>query len=329
VIIHLMKPDTQITFEEFMTRALHDPNHGYYARRISSVGQRGDFTTAPMLSDAPAQAIARWAVRAMRETGCWDLIEIGPGEGTLSRDLLRFLPWLARQKTRLHLVETSAPLIARQKSLLGRRAVWHNHLSEALETCHGRAVIFSNELVDAFPVKRFKKTMDGWCEIAVSLDTNQRYIEILLPPAPLPDSSTFQENHPLGQCVEIHEMYRTYLREWMPRWHAGKILTIDYGNTAEKIYHRRPQGTLRAYLLQQRLEAALIYENPGRQDITADVNFTDLQLWSSPWVATHQLATFSEFLKRSKDHPFSEPYGAGEAFMVLEQTCHSTIDRSE
>ena len=67
-----------------MERALHDPNHGYYARKIRGIGRRGDFTTAPMLSGLPARAIANWALRAMRETDCRHLIEIGPGDGRLA-----------------------------------------------------------------------------------------------------------------------------------------------------------------------------------------------------------------------------------------------------
>ncbi|WP_038162968.1 SAM-dependent methyltransferase [Verrucomicrobium sp. BvORR106] len=45
------------------------------------------------------------------------------------------------------------------------------------------------------------------------------------------------------------------------------------------LYHRRAQGTLRAYLLHQRLSGADLYQNMGRQDITADVNFSDLLHW--------------------------------------------------
>ncbi|MEO5716829.1 MAG: SAM-dependent methyltransferase [Luteolibacter sp.] len=314
-----MNFESPVPFERFMAWALHDPERGYYARRISGVGGRGDFTTAPMLSEAPAKAIAAWAVRALKETGCRDLIEVGPGEGTLAAAVLKFLPWSVRWKTRLHLVETSAPLEERQKSLLGKRATWHRHVSEALQSCGGRAVIFSNELVDAFPVRRFQKTSAGWKEMAVRFDENHRAHESLLPPAPLPESSGFLEMHPLGQIIEVHESYRRYLAEWMPRWRAGRLLTIDYGSTKEKIYHRRPRGTLRAYLLQQRLEGPAVYENAGRQDLTADVNFTDLQNWSAPFVSNQQLLDFRQFLENTTAHPFQENDGAGEAFMVLDQ----------
>jgi len=314
-----------VTFEQFMARALHDPQHGYYARRINAVGHRGDFTTAPMLSDAPARAIARWAAKAMLESGCRNLIEIGPGEGTLAAAVIRHLPWHLRWRTRLHLVETSIPLAERQRKLLGSRATWHRDIREALSACGGNAVIYSNELVDAFPVQRFQKTAEGWQELAVEIE-GQHTTESLLPPAPLPTSSGFLESHPQGQWIEVHDSYRQFLMEWLPHWKSGRMLTIDYGAEAENLYHRRPFGTLRAYLFQQRLEGPAIYQNPGRQDLTADVNFTDLQNWSHPWVGEQQLMTLRDFLRESGTKPspvLSDEQGAGDAFLVLNQKCRS------
>ena len=303
-----------IPFEQFMAEALHDPQHGYYARRITAVGRRGDFTTAPMLSDAPARAIAAWACKALRESGCRHLIEIGPGEGTLAAAVRRHLPWHVRWKTRLHLVETSGPLAARQRELLGKNATWHSGMREALTACGGRAVIFSNELVDAFPVRRFQRTSAGWQELAVQFDAQRRAHESLLPPAPLPDSSGFLASHAIGQRIEVHESYHRYLAAWLPSWKSGRMLTIDYGATAANLYHRRPSGSIRGYLFHQRLEGLAIYENPGRQDLTADVNFTDLQNWSQPWVREQNLMSFAEFL-----HGPADDHGAGDAFLVLDQ----------
>ncbi|GAA5116393.1 SAM-dependent methyltransferase [Luteolibacter yonseiensis] len=310
-----------VSFEQFMARALHDPQHGYYARRISGVGRRGDFTTAPMLSDAPARAIATWAVRAMKETGCRDLIEVGPGEGRLAADVLRHLPWQVRWKTRFHLVETSVPLAARQQELLGSRVRHHRTIQEALAVCGGNAVIYSNELVDAFPVRRFQKNGPDWQEMAVAFDERKRPVESLLPPSPLPDSSGFRENHPPGQQIEVHDSYHRHLAEWMPGWKSGRLLTIDYGDISRTLYHRRPRGSVRAYLHHQLIQGTGVYENAGHQDLTADVNFTDLIEWSRPWVDDHQLLTFHEFLKSADcgDSQLIDPDGAGNAFLVLDQ----------
>lgn len=308
-----------VTFEQFMQRALHDPEHGYYARQIRSVGRQGDFTTAPMLSEAPAKAIARWAGRALREAKCRDLIEIGPGEGTLAAAVLRHLPWHLRWRVRIHLVETSAPLSWRQRELLGKRAIWHASVRDALEKCSGNAVIYSNELVDAFAVRRFRKTAAGWQELAVE-DDGPHLREVLLRPAPLPDSSGFLDSHPVGQWIEVHDSYRRFLADWLPLWKSGRMLTIDYGAETSDLYHRRPHGSIRAYLLHQRIEGPGIYQHLGRQDLTADVNFTDLMDWSRPWITGQHLMSFRSFLR---DHagvgPLMEESGAGDAFLVLDQ----------
>jgi SAM-dependent MidA family methyltransferase len=313
-----MPTHSPIPFEEFMRRALYDPQRGYYARRITGVGRGGDFTTAPMLSAAPAKAIAGWAAAALRESGCRDLIEIGPGEGKLAAAVMARLPWLVRSKTRLHLVETSAPLARLQQQGLGRRAVWHESPAAALAACAGKAVIFSNELVDAFPVRRFQQTPDGWRELAVSFDPDGTVRESLMPPAPLPESSGFSTHHPPGQRIEVHDAYHRWLADWLPQWRAGRLLTIDYGATAD---------TLRAYLLQQRLDGPAVYQNPGRQDLTADVNFTDLMRWGEPWTGPPHLQPLAAFLRHAidpanpADRALTDEDGAGGAFLVLDQPC--------
>ncbi len=315
----------QIRFDDFMARALYDPQAGYYARRIAGVGRRGDFTTAPMLSDATARAVATWAARALRETQCRDLIEIGPGQGTLAAAVLKQLPWHLRWRVRLHLVETSEPLRQRQQELLGRHARWHAGPGAALAACGGRAVIFSNELVDAFPVRRFQHTPDGWRELALDFDQPGPPREVLLPAGSLPPSASFQHNHPIGQWIEVHDSYRRWLAEWLPAWQSGRMLTIDYGSTADRLYQRRPRGTLRAYWFHQRLEGPAVYEHPGRQDLTADVNFTDLSDWSRAWSFDSGLRPFHEFIVATADpadptdQSLLAEHGAGGAFLVLDQ----------
>ncbi len=315
-----------IPFEEFMRRALHDPAGGYYSRNIHGIGRRGDFTTAPMLSEAPARAIAAWAARAMRESSCRNLIEIGPGQGQLAAAVCKHLPWQLRWKTRLHLVETSEPLIHAQRKHLGNKPIWHPSPAAALAACRGNAVIYSNELVDAFPVRRFQNTDSGWRELAVAFEAGGTAVESLLPPAPLPDSSGFSSHHQPGQWIEVHESYQHWLAAWLPLWKSGRMLTIDYGSTAESIYHRRPHGTIRGYLHHQVLAGTAIYQNPGRVDLTADVNFTDLMRWSHPWTTRQHVRTLASFLAESPDalasatSPLSDPQGAGGAFLVLDET---------
>jgi len=302
-----------------MAQCLHDPVKGYYARNIQAIGARGDFTTAPQLSAIPAKAIAAWISAAMRKHGTRHLIEIGPGLGTLSERVLLNLPLLQRIRTRLHLVESSPTLAARQKSLLKSKADYHQTIHAALAACDGNAVIFSNELVDAFPVRIFQKTEKEWQELALDPSSGNP-AEILMPCESLPNSSIFLETFSTGQRVEVHDSYRTWLESWLPLWKRGEMLTIDYGDTAQRLYHRRPKGSIRAYLLHQRIEGYGVYDNPGLQDLTADVNFTDLISWSDPWLETLRYENFANFLQPFSPSPENPFTNASGHFQVLCQS---------
>lgn len=303
------------TIGQFMARALHDPVRGYYARNIRGIGARGDFTTAPQLSEAPANAIAAWIARTLRESKTRHVIEIGPGLGTLTAQVIRKLPFAIRFRTRFHLVESSPALAEHQKALFGKKVSHHTSILDALQSCCGEAVIFSNELVDAFPARVFRKTSGAWREVALNA-SNQ---EILLPAAQLPPSSIFQIPFNENQTVEVHDAYRLWLESWLPQWTRGVMLTIDYGDIAEQLYHQRPHGTLRAYLLHQRLHGSAVFENCGLQDITADVNFTDLAAWSHPWLASSPSNSFADFIRNFAGPPDAQFLDAAAHFRFLIQ----------
>jgi SAM-dependent MidA family methyltransferase len=126
--------------------------------------------------------------------------------------------------------------------------------------------------------------------------------------------------HPHQRC-EIHASVRAWLEGWLPAWRLGAMLTVDYGDVFPELYHRRPHGTLRAYLLHQRLSGADIYQNVGRQDITADVNFTDYRNWAQQ-LGLQEIGfqTQADFLRPhalSQSGRFLNADGAGGAFKVV------------
>ncbi|MEM9081019.1 MAG: SAM-dependent methyltransferase, partial [Verrucomicrobiota bacterium] len=93
-----------------------------------------------------------------------------------------------------------------------------------------------------------------------------------------------------------------------------------------QITHRRPNGTLRAYFQNQLLPPPEAYQNPGFQDLTADVNFEDLQnLAHKNHLKNEFLTSQREFLlphlrQTSSDQFLSDPQGAGGSFQVLLQS---------
>jgi SAM-dependent MidA family methyltransferase len=265
------------------------------------------------LDGSLARGVARW----IQKNGARDVIEIGAGSGQLARDILTSLGWWKRLRLRYHIVEVSTPLREAQKKLLrGRRVTWHETLPAALEATSGRAHIFSNELVDAFPCRVFELTPTGWLELHLKLEGG-RLREILMP-CELPESTIFQHPASIGQRVEVHESYRDWLQAWIPGWKSGSMLTIDYGDTMPMLYHRRPAGSLRGYAAHQVLSGADIYQAPGRCDITADVNFSDLEAWGEKTgLRKISHSNLADFLSPPLPARFQS---AAEAFRVLEQT---------
>jgi SAM-dependent MidA family methyltransferase len=200
-------------------------------------------------------------------------------------------------------------------------------LGETLKQSGGRALIFSNELVDAFPCRLFQKSGEGWQELGVWISSEGTLSEMIL--GSVPSDPWFEQFGPLpeGQRVERLDSYREWLKDWSPFWKEGSLLTIDYGDLNNQLYNRRMGGSLRAYYRHQRRTGRDLYARFGKQDLTADVNFTDLISWGTElgW-KNASLITQAEFTTSwaSKKSALSSlPTEAGDAFKVLEQTPHA------
>jgi SAM-dependent MidA family methyltransferase len=318
------------TVAQFMAAALYHPEFGYYTRNIRTVGRVGDFSTSATLHPLLARAVARWSVEYGALTlgrGAWAVIEIGAGTGELAWAVRNCLPLVTRWRTRLHVVETSPVLRARQRELLGNGARWHDTVADALSACGGRALIYANELADAFPCAQLVRRGEAWRELFLVADgdaVREEEGEIATRFDPR-DFSVLRQPAADGQRVELHETHRAWQAAWLPRWRRGALLTVDYGDAAEHLYARRPRGTLRAYFHHQRLEGAEVYRRMGRQDMTADVNFSDLRAWGeAAGCRTEFLQTQAEFITSRVQPAGSDaermllhPAGAGRAFKVL------------
>ncbi len=143
----------------------------YYAGR-DPFGARGDFVTAPEVSQMFGELIGLWCVETWRAMGAparLVLAELGPGRGTLLGDALRAArvapDFLAAAE--LHLVEISAALRARQGATLADyRPAWHTRIEDVPE---GPALFIANEFFDALPVRQFVRGAEGWRERRVNI----------------------------------------------------------------------------------------------------------------------------------------------------------------
>lgn len=80
-----------------MRQCLTSPQGGYYTGGTEVFGKKGDFITSPEITQVFGElvgvwTVAEWMAQGRRRSGV-ELIEVGPGRGTLMDDLLRVSPF--------------------------------------------------------------------------------------------------------------------------------------------------------------------------------------------------------------------------------------------
>jgi NADH dehydrogenase [ubiquinone] 1 alpha subcomplex assembly factor 7 len=256
----------------FMAMALHDPEDGYYARR-SPIGARGDFVTAPEISQIFGELIGLWCALMWQRLGEPDpiiLAELGPGRGVLIEDLLRVAAAIPtfRRALRLHLVEASPILRAEQETrLAGLRPVWVSRFEDLPE---GPMLLVANEFLDALPIRQFVRGQAQWSERMVGLDDDNRLVFVDGPESPaaslfIPEA--LRAGTPQGTMVEICPAALALAAGLGARFirRPGAALFVDYG-----YFPSTPGPTLRAL---RRHSPVSVLAAPGTADLSADVDF--------------------------------------------------------
>ncbi|KQP53481.1 class I SAM-dependent methyltransferase [Methylobacterium sp. Leaf106] len=257
-----------IGIARYMALCLGHPVHGYYRSR-DPLGARGDFVTAPEISQMFGELIGIWIAltwAAMGGPSHLVLAELGPGRGTLMADALRALNRAAPDwKPAIHLVETSPVLRAAQASRLGAVSpTWH----DGIETLpDGPMIVIANEFFDALPVRQFLRTERGWCERLVGLSPDGGRLAFGL--AAEPDREIAVQA-PVGALMTVPGAALDIVRSLSRRIVAqgGALLAIDYG-------HVRPGfgDTLQAVSAHRFTDPLLA---PGEADLTTHVDFAAL-----------------------------------------------------
>jgi SAM-dependent MidA family methyltransferase len=279
-----------ISVAQFMTACLHDPDHGYYATR-PALGEAGDFITAPLVSQMFGELIGVWAAASWEMLGRPDelrLIEIGPGDGTLMSDVLETVRHADGflDAADVWLVETSAPLRARQAERLGERVDWAASLAEV--PAGAPTILVANELLDCLPARQFVRTPIGWSEQVVGLDADgELTFGLASTPAAglLPDASPGQVyEQSAAQAALGAELGRRIATD------GGAALLIDYGR-AEPGFG----DTLQALWRHQKVDPL---DDPGGADLTVHADFPAVMAAARAEGAEAAILTQGQFLAR-------------------------------
>lgn len=260
-----------ISVADYMALALGHPEYGYY-RTQDPFGVRGDFITAPEISQVFGEMIGVWCAQMWQQLGggAMSLVELGPGRGTLMNDLLRATRNVKgfHESITIHMVETS-PVLAHAQYISLRnqhpRIEWLDSIEQVPEH---RMLLVANEFFDALPIKQFEMTVAGVAERRVGWNEEQGFHFTLGPVGlQLAKSGTAI---PPGTVMEQSPASRNIMRSISQRLKAegGAALLIDYGYFGEA-HH----DTLQAVKSHQ---FHSVLKDPGTADLTSHVDFTSL-----------------------------------------------------
>ena len=141
-----------LSFADYMRLALYTPGLGYYSAGARKLGADGDFVTAPEISPLFARCLATQCAEVLGELNGGAVLEAGAGTGAMAADLLLELEQLGALPDQYLILEPSADLRERQRTLLAERVP---HLTDRLQWLETgppepiTGVVLGNEVLDA------------------------------------------------------------------------------------------------------------------------------------------------------------------------------------
>jgi len=316
-----------IPFNRFMELALYCPEYGFYETEADKVGRQGDFYTSvnvgPLFGALVAFQFSRWFEKS--KAAQLQLVEAGAHDGKLASDVLGWFRNLRPElfaELKYCILEPSLRRREWQKRTLSGFAGNVRWASDWVElrnsTSDGFTVVFSNELLDAMPVRRFgwDAKEHEWFEWGVGVEGDRCVWKRLkgadaLAVRHLPSSPELLAVLPDGYIVEASPAAEQWWQQAAQHLSHGKLLTFDYGfGAADALLPERTGGTLRAY--RDHKLADDILADPGEQDITAHVNFPRMEsLGVAAGLVTESFETQGRYLTQIAAEAWKADSGFG------------------
>lgn len=268
-LIKMIRERRGIPLDEFMQRC-----NDYYYNTQEVIGSKGDFITAPEVSQIFGEIVGAWLVDIMGHFGSGEkitLLECGPGRGTLMSDVLRVFSKfnVLNDNLQVILLESSSRFITSQKEALKDFNVeWIEDIhSPVLKESTGPLFILGNEFLDALPIKKYAYTGGRWTEVYVTatrkgkLEYDHRETDF----APVMKDPRERDSYEISPVT--HEFINSVLDLYKAR--EGAMLWIDYDFAGTPF-----RSTFQAV---KRHRASSPFHCIGASDLTAHVNFNQIK----------------------------------------------------
>ncbi|MBL4693309.1 MAG: SAM-dependent methyltransferase [Magnetovibrio sp.] len=277
IIAAEIKSQGPLSVARYMAMALGHDQYGYYTKQ-DPFGAQGDFITSPEISQMFGEMLGLWCAavdQSLGLSGPINLVELGPGRGTLMCDALRAagsVPGFL-ERVRVSLVETSPVLRARQKTSLEPfdvEVTWYDRFEDVTE---GPMLVIGNEFFDAMPVHQYVRAKDGWFERLVGLAKDQSTLVFELSADKI-DQNLIAEvllnTAKIDDVFEDQAISKTIMTKIAERLvaHGGAAVFLDYGHDQHAL-----GDTFQAMRTHQFVD---VLSNPGDQDLTVHVDFEQM-----------------------------------------------------
>ena len=178
VISQIFKDKKSLPLNTFIDRALYNKKYGYYSKK-NPIGTKGDFITAPLISELFGEMVAIWCIafwEKLRKPKNINIIELGPGEGSLCMTLIKVFSRfkIFNDAFEIKLLEKSRFLRKiQEKKNSSKKVKWIKSIEEIK---NGPTIFIANEFFDALPIKQFVLKKGIWHERFVKCIDDEKLI---------------------------------------------------------------------------------------------------------------------------------------------------------
>ena len=291
-VFKIIEKNSFISLEEFMQVSLHDKDFGYY-RSSKPIGLQGDFITSPEISQLYGEMVGLWLSQIIVTNNIvkCNLIELGPGNGTLMTDIVRVIRKVLKNQPsiKIHFLENNIHFIKKLREQFNN-ATFHSDIETIPDEF---SIYIANEFFDALPITQLKKTKDKLTNLVIKKDCNgklqQEFMEDKnviqnkdLLDVELKDGDIYEYSKQLNNIIQI---IADRLKQF-----GGFIYFADYGYT--KLNYKSTLSSMKNNKVTNFLD------NIGKQDLTAHVNFQNInKILIDYGFDNSKIVKQSEFLK--------------------------------
>ena len=271
--IKLLNNKKNLRLDKFIDLALYQRN-GYYLSK-KPIGRKFDFVTSPEISQMFGEIIGVYLLYHWKEkiNSKFNLIELGPGNGTLFKDIERTAKILPDffENADVYFIEINKELRKIQEKNLNyfkqSKIRWSKVLNFRSKL---PSIIYSNEFFDCFPVRQFLNDNNHWFERYVKFNEKEnKYYSInkRVISKKILDYLNKYKRQKIYEVSFSRNKYFEQICKYLKK-NKGICILIDYG------YNKN----LKSFTLQSiyNHKKTSIFENIGQQDISSHVNFNEL-----------------------------------------------------